>query len=188
MKSPDDAVEAAAEALHQKGWTCESHEPRDSFHDCEDCAVVTPQAARAVLEAAGPVLEGHYRWQTFGELVDLNTLRDQCGKAASANGWHDSYLALTDAGEDVTDHLVAKTALIGCEVAEAIEELRDGRRYDETYRSEGGKPEGYPSELADVIIRALDLAAMLNIDIDAAVAEKLAYNAGRGHKHGGKTI
>ena len=56
--------------------------------------------------------------------------------------------------------------------------------FEKTYESAGGKPEGYPTELADIIIRTLDLAYMLGIDIDAAVQEKLAFNATRGHKHG----
>ena len=56
--------------------------------------------------------------------------------------------------------------------------------FEKTYESAGGKPEGYPTELADIIIRTLDLAYMLSIDIDAAVQEKLAFNATRGHKHG----
>jgi hypothetical protein len=48
------------------------------------------------------------------------------------------------------------------------------------------KPVGLPSELADIIIRTLDLAAFLGIDMDKAIVEKLTYNATRPHKHGGK--
>jgi hypothetical protein len=48
------------------------------------------------------------------------------------------------------------------------------------------KPIGLPSELADIIIRVLDLAAILGIDMDAAVIEKMEYNANREHRHGGK--
>ena len=118
--------------------------------------------------------------------MSLNAYRDQCGKAAVRNGWHDRYLDITDY-EEMLDHLVAKTALISCEVSEAIEELRSGHASNEVYEGAGGKPEGYPTELADIIIRTLDLAYMLGIDIDAAVQEKLAFNATRGHKHG-KTI
>ena len=120
--------------------------------------------------------------------MSLNAYRDQCGEAARANGWHDRYLDTdTDYEEAMLDHLVAKTALISCEVSEAIEELRNGHAPYEVYESAGGKPEGYPTELADIIIRTLDLAYMIGIDIDAAVQEKLAFNATRGHKHG-KTI
>lgn len=48
------------------------------------------------------------------------------------------------------------------------------------------KPEGVPSEMADVIIRTLETASAWGIDIDAAVAEKRAYNKQRGHMNGGK--
>ena len=128
--------------------------------------------------------------QTPTVTVDLNLLRDQCGEAAKQNGRHDRFLDLErgDDGAALTDHLVTKTALIGCEVAEAIEELRDGHAPHDTYEGKNGKPEGYPTELADIIIRALDLAYMLNIDINAIVQEKLRFNATRGVMHGGKTI
>jgi len=41
-------------------------------------------------------------------------------------------------------------------------------------------------ELADIIIRALDLSARLGIDIDAAVKAKHQYNIQREFKHGKK--
>ena len=159
-------------------------------------------------------------------MTDLNALRDRIGDAAATNGWHDrwnamsaSYLGSRYEVEELIDHTVAKTALIACEVSEAIEEIRDGHGLTETYYTVDGnlvthvdeetpvkffhyldadgdetctnglpKPEGFPSELADVIIRTFDLCAMLNIDIQKAVDEKLAYNATRGHMHGGKTV
>jgi len=46
------------------------------------------------------------------------------------------------------------------------------------------KPEGVPSELADIIIRVLDACAAWDIDIEAAIREKIIYNAGREHLHG----
>ena len=41
-------------------------------------------------------------------------------------------------------------------------------------------------ELADIIIRALDTAARLGIDIGNAVVVKHRYNTSRSHMHGGK--
>lgn len=48
------------------------------------------------------------------------------------------------------------------------------------------KPEGVPTEMADIIIRVLDAACAYGIDIDKAIAEKVAYNRTRPYKHGGK--
>src|SRR6185369_7266774 len=48
------------------------------------------------------------------------------------------------------------------------------------------KPEGIPSELADIIIRVLDIVAFHGIDIAAAIADKMAYNESRTYRHGGK--
>lgn len=50
------------------------------------------------------------------------------------------------------------------------------------------KPCGIPSELADVVIRLLNLCAMRGIDIEAAVEDKMAYNATRPARHGGKKL
>jgi NTP pyrophosphatase (non-canonical NTP hydrolase) len=52
--------------------------------------------------------------------------------------------------------------------------------------NEKGKPEGFPVELADILIRVLDLAGRMDIDLDAVVAEKMRYNAGREYLHGKK--
>jgi len=41
-------------------------------------------------------------------------------------------------------------------------------------------------EIADIIIRTLDTAHAFDIDVDDAVEIKLAYNATRGHRYGGK--
>lgn len=48
------------------------------------------------------------------------------------------------------------------------------------------KPEGIPSELADIIIRVFDAAVEYGIDIEEEVINKMAYNATRLNRHGGK--
>ena len=50
------------------------------------------------------------------------------------------------------------------------------------------KPEGIAVELADVILRTLDLMAALWVDVDAVVMAKHRYNLGREYRHGGKRI
>lgn len=77
-------------------------------------------------------------------------------------------------------------ALIHSEVSEALEEYRNGHPVGETYHGEGGKPEGVPTELADVIIRVLDYCAFAGINIDQAITDKHEYNKTRPYRHGGK--
>ena len=138
------------------------------------------------------------------DLGVLRSLQGRIGEANAAKGFH----AAPDPSfgarhqQALRDYATARLALITTEVAEAIEEIRNGRAVDETYypterRYEGStlvnplsnppyKPEGVPSELADIVIRALDFAHEFGIDLAAMIDEKLAYNATRGHKHGKK--
>lgn len=76
--------------------------------------------------------------------------------------------------------------LIVTEVAEATEAIRDGLIY--TIINPVGKPEGFPSEIADIFIRLLDTCERYNIDLVHETLQKLDYNKTRGYKHGGKTV
>lgn len=50
------------------------------------------------------------------------------------------------------------------------------------------KPEGYPSEIADVEIRVGDTAGRRNIRVGAEAQGKAEYNSTRTQKHGGKAF
>lgn len=77
-------------------------------------------------------------------------------------------------------------ALFHSEVSEAFEEWRNGRSMHEVYESAGGKPEGYPVELADLQIRLAHHVAEHNIDLVGAIRRKAAYNKTRPFRHGHK--
>lgn len=47
-------------------------------------------------------------------------------------------------------------------------------------------PDGIPSELADILIRVFDICGAYGVDIETAVREKMAFNARRPERHGGK--
>lgn len=82
------------------------------------------------------------------------------------------------------------------ETAATIEEMPEGADInDENFNQdhiqalamEGFlKPEGIPSELADIVIRVMDAAVEYGIDLEDEVTLKMAYNATRAHRHGGK--
>lgn len=77
--------------------------------------------------------------------------------------------------------------LMVTEVAEAMEEHRTGHKPDEIYVLHD-KPEGIPIELADVVIRIADFCGLYGIDLEAALAQKLAFNQNRPYRHGGKVL
>lgn len=119
-----------------------------------------------------------------------------------ANGWFDADRSIGDG-----------IALLHSEVSEAFEAFRHAGLADqtrghigvgrlgercskcrETVTDEGpcicpaAKPEGYGSELADVLIRLLDQADRDGVDLAWEFDRKLAFNATRGHRHGGKRV
>jgi NTP pyrophosphatase (non-canonical NTP hydrolase) len=83
--------------------------------------------------------------------------------------------------QEYWDYVVAtKIGLIGTEVSEAFEAWRCGNKFDDKI------PElrSLDVELADAIIRILDLAQELEIDLTRAVIAKMIYNESRPQKHG----
>ena len=95
--------------------------------------------------------------------------------------------ALTKGWEPDNDRRFGdEIALIHSEASEALEAYRDFHDFKEHIVD--GKPEGVPSEFADILIRLLHYSYTKNIDLEKEFDNKMAYNAGRPWKHGGKTI
>jgi len=77
-------------------------------------------------------------------------------------------------------------ALAHSELSEALEAYREHGLA--AGMSDGGKPEGVASELADTVIRIADMCGALGIDLEAAIVAKVKHNAGRPYRHGGKRL
>lgn len=121
-------------------------------------------------------------------VTSLGTLQAVCWQNSEDKGFHDN--EPTDAAE-LAIYNGNRLMLIVSEAAEALEEIRGGRPANETYYSGGDlslikKPEGVPSELADIVIRCFDFAGSNGFDLGQIIQEKLAYNTSRQHMHGKK--
>lgn len=77
-----------------------------------------------------------------------------------------------------------KIALIHSELSEALEHHRNDKRVDEVWEDYNGKPDGVPIELADAVIRIMDICGFYNIDLAHVIQQKMDYNATRPAKHG----
>lgn len=112
----------------------------------------------------------------------VEQVAEACFKTAKSKGWWDGY----EGREMTPDEIASKLCLIHSEVSEALEDVREGRM--EPRVTHDGKPVGFPSELADIVIRVFDLCGFLEIDIADAIELKMAHNEKRAFKHGGKKI
>lgn len=109
--------------------------------------------------------------------MHLNELVTRSSDQAAQAGFHD---------QDILDRTVfaSKLALIHSEVSEVLEEVRSGKSLTENWQSLPDKPEGVPTELADIVIRVFDIAGWLGLDLEQEIVEKLEYNLTRSQKHG----
>ena len=124
-------------------------------------------------------------------MTNLNELAKEVGEINIANGWRDQK-------HEVATYLM----LVVSELSEAMEADRKDEHSDfdtaKSYIDDSDNDEEFKTsfklfvkdtfedEIADAIIRLLDLADMLGIDIEFHVRNKMRYNKTRGYHHGGK--
>lgn len=134
----------------------------------------------------------------------LDEMQHEAWHIAEAKGWH---LPTVIDGIERPASRIELLALVTEEANEAIREIREGRDgtpiYTErnpdewaegpdddflTQARKGIKPQGFAIELADILIRVLDLAEAEGLDLSYAYAVKTAYNELRPERHGGKVL
>ena len=110
----------------------------------------------------------------------LRTRQDEIHENAVLHGWWEGWKECSESA------LPEKILLVHAELSEAVEEYRDGKL--DTRIGAGGKPEGFWIEMADAVIRILDMAGAFGIDLEHLIEMKHQYNKTRPHRHGGKLI
>lgn len=93
---------------------------------------------------------------------------------AVENGWW----------EDPNRNILESLMLVVSEISEAAEAYREHRM--DFYFENDGKPEGFFVELADAMIRILDLAEKHGVEMGMIMNQKIVYNKMRPYRHGNK--
>lgn len=154
----------------------------------ENTALPSTEQLTTIVEG----LEGIIRGRKGDAGISFAELQQKAHEMACAKGWWDDPRGIPEC-----------LALIHSEVSEALEDYRNGNMglafhvngqeqftpfpKDMMEMAEAGqKPEGFTTELADIVIRVMDLAGNMGIDLEGAIRVKMAYNATRPHRHGGK--
>lgn len=139
----------------------------------------------------------------------LKLLQQQIGEGNRDRGFHaegDELRANAASGHEydtamLRNYYMVKVGLIITEAAEGLEDLRSGRPVNENYYTDSdgneaprlsvnaklNKPEGVPSEIADIVIRCFDFADEAGFSLINMILEKLDYNDTRSRLHG-KTV
>lgn len=112
--------------------------------------------------------------------ADIDALSDEVAKISEQNGFWDAE-GLGDLGLMAT-----KLALIADEVCEAIRVHRDN--YDGDVRPHStmtdAQEEEFVEELADIVIRTLDIAGHYGFRLGDTVVAKVEKNRNRPYRHG----
>lgn len=115
---------------------------------------------------------------TSDELRQYNKIQQLVHQTAIDHGWW----------EEPIPSIGEKLLLIVTEITEAAEAYRSNPDILYRFYEDGIKPDGFFVELADAVIRIMDLCEYNKIDLETVIIEKNKYNQTRDWKHGGKTI
>jgi NTP pyrophosphatase (non-canonical NTP hydrolase) len=112
-------------------------------------------------------------------MIDLNGLAEQTAQNSIRRGF-------TDGQRPTPVEAMAFVALIMTELAEVVEVLRLGCFTVEYNTDRHGKPVGIENELADIILRTLDLSKAYGLNLEEALQKKADYNDKRPMGYGGR--
>ena len=108
----------------------------------------------------------------------LRTLQREVHANSIAHGFYGE--GAVDGTSAPVGNIPEKIALIHSELSEALENVRDGRTPDDKLP----EYDGLTVELADVVIRVMDLAEFAGCPLAEALLAKHEYNKGRPMMHG----
>lgn len=118
-----------------------------------------------------------------GCVTVLNDLAEKAHKTAVEHGFYDDYSDLCEAvmAADAPhaaktaqrDFVLAQLAKIASEVGECVDVVQKQEDYD-----------GLGEELADIVIRTMDLASFMGYALGDLVSAKMIKNESRPYKHG----
>lgn len=107
-------------------------------------------------------------------------MQEEVFRLNTSKGWFDEDRSVGD-----------MVALLHSEVSEVLEAYRTFKFQDATERipnADLDKPEGVGAEMADCLIRLLDMAKRWDVDLAAEFTRKMAYNWTREYRHGGRHL
>lgn len=105
-------------------------------------------------------------------LQGIAALQSACHQAAAQRGWWSDYHEMPEKFRKY--YIGTKITLIHSEISEVMEGQRCNKMDDHISH----RP-AVEVEIADAIIRMLDMAGALGLDVEGAIVDKMAYNAKR---------